>query len=408
MGGPQIGPSRARRRRLSPFPSTTTTIPTYAARLPSADAVLPYMQRIDASGLYTNRGPLVRELEQRMATMLRLPAKSVTLAASGTAALQAAVLVAAGRARPGHDRALVPAYTFAATAHAAQACGYEVAFADVDLQSWALRPEALAGGSALDRVGVVIPVAPYGRPFATAGWVAFARMTGIPVVIDAAASFEAIKRDPDCVTPQIPVVLSLHATKAFSTAEGGAVLWTDPVRLRRTTEALGFGFDAGEDRSVVGPGLNGKLSEYHAAVGLACLDTANHIAAERARLAVAYAAATARAGLPAGCLVRWPVIASTYALFMAPSPRVAGQVTAAMRAAGVAVRRWYGRGLHREAFFAGDRRGRFPMTEDLADCLLGLPVFPGMQGTQMDRVLQVLRGTCDATATTSRAAGAAL
>ncbi|MCB8883368.1 DegT/DnrJ/EryC1/StrS family aminotransferase [Acidisoma cellulosilytica] len=365
-------------------------IPIYVAQLPRAEVLLPYLRQIDANAQYTNRGPLVALLEARMAGALGLPVGSVTLAANGTTALQAAILAAAGRARPGRMQALLPGYTFVATAHAAEACGYQVKFVDVSAATWAMDPVAMLDRPDLDRVGVVIPVAPYGAAFDYAGWVQFQNRTQIPVVIDAAASFEAIARQPCCITAEVPVTLSLHATKAFTTAEGGAILWRDGAGMQRAVAALGFGLTGEEHRWVNGPGLNGRLSEYHAAIGLAGLDAADRTAAERTRLHDAYKAAAVRAGLDAACLVSWPEIGSNYALVEASSLEAAERLIASFAAAGVTVRRWYGLGLHREPFFAADCDGSLPNTESLGDRIIGLPVYPGMGASQIDRVLQVL------------------
>jgi dTDP-4-amino-4,6-dideoxygalactose transaminase len=137
--------------------------------------------------------------------------------------------------------------------------------------------------------------------------------------------------------------------------------------------------------------LNGRLSEYHAAIGLACLDAVDHTTAERIRLRDAYQAAASRAGIDAGCLVGWPNIASNYALLEASSLTVAERLITAFSAAGIGVRRWYGRGLHREPFFSTGHEGSLPNTASLADRILGIPVFAGMRTSQMDRVMQVLR-----------------
>ena len=103
-----------------------------------------------------------------------------------------------------------------------------------------------------------------------APWTAFRERTGVPVVIDGAASVERLEDDPRRLTGDIPVALSFHATKSFATGEGGAVVTTDPAVGRAVVETLNFGFfDRRESRV---PSINGKMSEYHAAVGLAELD----------------------------------------------------------------------------------------------------------------------------------------
>ena len=77
----------------------------------------------------------------------------------------------------------------------------------------------------LDKIGLILHVAPYGRAPQMRQAERLASLTGIPVVVDAAASFERLLEDPSLVSGTVPMTISFHATKTFSTGEGGAVLW---------------------------------------------------------------------------------------------------------------------------------------------------------------------------------------
>ena len=143
---------------------TERPIPVLRPQLPSAEQLLPYLRRIDRARFYSNWGQLVRELEGRLSAAWGLAPDTVAAAGSGTAALVGAILASAGRATPRAPYALVPSYTFSATAVAVELCGYEPRLADVDPETWMLDPEALAAHPAVDQLGVVVPVAPFGRP----------------------------------------------------------------------------------------------------------------------------------------------------------------------------------------------------------------------------------------------------
>ncbi len=119
----------------------TDKVPIYKPMLPRGTALLPYLERVDESRVYSNRGKLTALLEERLAACLTGRRESVVTAASGTAALQAAILAVAGRAAAGKTLALMPGYTFAATAFAAQAAGYAPCFCDLAPGAWRLRPE---------------------------------------------------------------------------------------------------------------------------------------------------------------------------------------------------------------------------------------------------------------------------
>src|SRR5580704_1462408 len=192
-------------------PEGQNPVPVMRPQLPLAERLLPYLRRIDQSRTYSNYGPLSRELEQRLANMLQLPAggvvTGVVTASSGTTALIGAILASAGRGTPARPLALLPAFTFVATAAAVEQCGYTPYLADIDPDTWMLQPESLANHPELERIGVVVPVAPFGRPVPQHRWQVFARQTGISVVIDGAASFEPISDAADLFVGPLPVIL---------------------------------------------------------------------------------------------------------------------------------------------------------------------------------------------------------
>src|SRR5690349_17264294 len=100
-------------------------IPVLRPQLPLASKLLPYLKRIDQSRIYSNWGPLVTELSERLCTRFSLPPDSVVCANSGMSALVGAILASAGAATKERPLAIVPDFTFTATGLAAQVCGYE-------------------------------------------------------------------------------------------------------------------------------------------------------------------------------------------------------------------------------------------------------------------------------------------
>jgi len=133
----------------------------------------------------------------------------------------------------------MPSYTFAATALAAQRCGCTPWFVDVDPQTMAVDANALARHPELNRTRVIWPVAAYGiRPDITA-YETLQEQTGLAVVVDAAASLEHVLGQSDVLSERVPVALSVHATKTFSTGEGGARVGTDELPPTSTAESTG-------------------------------------------------------------------------------------------------------------------------------------------------------------------------
>jgi dTDP-4-amino-4,6-dideoxygalactose transaminase len=367
-----------------PTKDSADRIPVLRPLLPVAASLAPYLRRIDEGRTYTNWGPLASELEARLARHFGLPSACVTSASSGTTALIGAILAAAGRAAVGRPLAIVPAFTFVATPLAAEQCAFRPYLVDVDAHTWQIRRDALERHPRLEQIGLVMPVAAFGQAVPQAPWIDFQRETGIPVVIDGGASFEAICADPKQYLGEIPVALSFHATKSFSTAEGGCVVTANPRVSPTVIEALNFGFFATRDcRSA---STNGKMSEYHAAVGLAELDAWPLKRDALQRVANAYRDRLDAFGLAAR-LVAAPAVASCYVLFNCAHPLEAGRLLESLAAANIESRCWYGHGLQQQPRYAGALGDALPVTEHIAPLAIALPVAPDLPDTSIDRVV---------------------
>jgi dTDP-4-amino-4,6-dideoxygalactose transaminase len=362
------------------------TIPIMRPKLPSAEQIAPYLRAIDASRIYSNYGPLALSLEQRLATHFGLSEGTITTVANATLGLTLAL--AAQGARPG-TLCAIPAWTFIASAHAATMAGLVPYFVDVDADSWAVDPEKIAGAiaGAPAAVGAVMPVVPFGRPIDVAAWDRFRSRTGLPVVIDAAAGF-------DTITPSaVPAVVSLHATKVIGIGEGGFVMSTDAAIIRDIRIRSNFGFLASREATV--PAANAKLSEYHAAVGLAGLDEWVEVRSEWMTLARAY-----REALPESNRLRFQDgfgkswVASTCVVRLADSG--APQAESALAQAEVETRRWWGEGAHAHPATAAFPRASLPATEALAHSTIAVPFFRDLGPADIRRVAECVLSAAEA------------
>jgi len=361
-------------------------IPVLRPSLPDAAAIAPYLSRIDASRIYSNFGPLTREFESRLAERLSVPSGAVLSVSSGTTGLIAAILANANYDGGKRKLALIPSYSFVATAIAAERCGLQPYFVDVDPESWALDAVALLGCPALGRAAIVVAVAPYGRPLRQSEWIDFQGRTGIPVIFDSAAAFATVCRGPGDFLGPIPSVFSFHATKSFGVGEGGCIACDEPEPTRAMLPMASFGFD-GSRESVVAS-VNGKMSEYVAAVGLAALDGWAEKLRSIERTAALYRARFTDAGM-AGRFFGWPEVDGNYALLLCPDADSSDALTGAFDEADIEYRRWYGEGVHRHAHFAGAERGDLSVTEAIGRNLIGIPSAPDLSEESIVRVVEV-------------------
>ncbi len=368
----------------SPRRPLMNRIPVLVPRLPVAERLLPYLQRIDRQRSYTNFGPLNAEFERRIVDEVApaLSADHVTTVANCTVGLELA-LQAFGL-RPG-ARVLIPAISFVATASAVRRMGMLPVFADVDEASWVLTPEIAAAAHQHAPVDAVMPVATYGCGLDTDAWDAFTSRSGIPVLIDAAGAFgnQGVGRTTD-------VVFSFHATKSFGIGEGGAVLSSEAGRIATIRRASNFGIDVSIGRACE-PGTNGKLSEYHSAVGLAAFDEWPALREERRLLQGRYRARL-REHCPALTFQRKAEshVAPVFPVLL-PDGCSSVQVAELLLQGGIETRRWYCPALPRHPVFAdapciGELRGAAAVEARL----LGLPFFLDISETQMEIVCEQL------------------
>lgn len=314
--------------------------PVLRPDLPTVEELTPYLRRIEESGIASNDGPLVRELEARLGGVA---------VSSATLGLEIAIthVFRKGRVR-------VPAFTFPATVTAIIRAGCEPVFCDTANGLWEV-------GEIDDRT---LAVAPFGY------W-----QYGREAPLIDAAGVEHVIRDLFRKNP--PMVRSLHATKPVIAGEGGMVTSDDEDLRAYVREQRDFGRRNGV---VVEAGTNAKMSEYHAAVALACLDRSGQSVDELRRVARRYEANLGEENMPPWCgQTVYPVIID--------NPHAVMQTLADI---GYESRRWYTPTCEQHPAFRQYDREPLPNTRWLADRLLCLPFHRWMTDEDVDRVSEVV------------------
>jgi dTDP-4-amino-4,6-dideoxygalactose transaminase len=358
-------------------------IPLLIPDMPRADDLIGLLREIDNHRWYTNFGPLAKRFEARLAGRFqaRGPVGVVSLC-NCTLALE--LLLAACRL-PGGSTVLVPALTFVATGTAIRRAGHRLLVADVDPLCWTLTPEIARAAVQAHRVDCVIPVTALGCPVDAKQWDAFSEQTGIPVIVDAAGAF-----GNQAAGSRIAVAFSLHATKTMGMGEGGFAVSGDGDWIERVRRLSNFGIDPA-DAKVHEPGTNAKLSEYHAAVGLAALARWPERAALRRSLAAEY-----RQRLEARCsgieFQQRPREGAYAALcVLLPASADPTRVASRLAAEGIETRRWYYPPLNRHpAFSDSGVAGNLEATARISSDLLGLPFHLDLDDARIDRVARTL------------------
>lgn len=367
-------------------------IPFLRPRPPRLSHLVADLQALEASGVYSNYGPLNAKFEQTLTDRLFGGIGGCLTVNNATTGLIIAIHEAAPRG-PGRRLALMPSFTFAATAHAALWAGLTPLLCDIDPETWSMSPnaeDALLGARA-GEIACIVPYACFGNGLDLQRYARIAQQTGIGVVIDAAASLGSQDEDGRAFGAGFPhaVVFSMHATKTFATGEAGVIHCGDAERLARLRTMGNFGF--GRSREATMPGLNSKLSELGALLGLAKLHDFEEIVRHRDAIAAVY-----RRNLPGFQFQRVVGRRIAYQFVPALLPEDCRMsrpaIIEALAAEGIGAAHYFSPHLAEHDYFAGvSRKGDLCETAQIAARIISLPISDEMTEAEALSVCAVLR-----------------
>lgn len=351
---------------------------------------------IEESGIFSNYGPVNSKLEAAFVSQIFGGEGACLTVCNATLGLMLAIRAAVGWRGSERRYAIMPSFTFAATAHAALWCGLTPLLCDVEPDTWMADPESERAllERYKDEVAVIVPYATLGNCLDTTRYDRISETYGVPVVIDAAASLGSLDEDGRGygTGSRHPVIFSLHVTKTFSTSEAGLIYCADPARIEMLRAMANFGF--GQPRCATMPGLNAKLSEIGALLGLAKLEEFEPIVAHRERLAAAY-----MASLPGFSFQR--MIGQRHAYQFMPVLLPDSMVPNRDKLSEQLVRRGIGSGRYFSPHLAEQPyfretciTGELPVTQMLASRIFSLPMADGMNETDVRVICDAIRETC--------------
>jgi dTDP-4-amino-4,6-dideoxygalactose transaminase len=390
-------------RDVSPRPALLGGRPAFPEKLPLARPLIEdvgglaaHLAEILASGVLTN-GPTVRALEEAVAR--RLGVDHVVAVANATAGLMLVY-----QALEATGRVVLPSFTFAASAHAVVWAGGRPVFADVDPARLSLDPADAA--TLLDGASALSATHLYGAPAQVEQLAGVAEAAGVPLVFDAAHALGSRRAGTPVGGFGTAEVFSLSPTKVAFAGEGGLVT----TSRADVAEAVRLGRDYGNpgDYDCAFPGLNARMSELHAAVGLASLRWLDERIARRAELVAAFRAGLA--GLPG---LSYPALdpgdTTTYKdLTVLVEPGAFGlsaaELAVVLKAEGIDTRRYYAPPIHRQkAYAAGAGQRELPNTERAAERVLTVPLSSHLPERAMRAVADAILRAAEHAAALKRA-----
>jgi dTDP-4-amino-4,6-dideoxygalactose transaminase len=368
--------------------SSDSTIHVTRPDLPPLEEFVGSLQAIWHGRILTNGGPFHERFERALAEHLGV--EHLSLFANGTIAL-----VTALQALRITGEVITTPYSFVATAHSLLWNGIKPVFVDIDPKTLNLDPARIEA-AITPQTTAILPVHVYGQPCDVEAIQGIADVYNLRVVYDAAHAFGVRVGDAaGSVARRGDIsMLSFHATKVFNTFEGGALVCQDARTKRRIDHLKNFGFV--DEVTVVAPGINGKMNEFSAALGLLQLERVGAALERRRQIAQRYREGLA--GVPGIRLIFGDSAAVTnngyFPILVGPDYSIDRDALYwRLREVGIHGRRYFYPLISDFPMYRGlpsAARANLPVAVDAAARVLCLPIYPDLREVDQSRVIDLI------------------
>ena len=354
--------------------------------LPSLPDFLPYLEQIWDRKILTNAGPFHQQFEQALSDFLGV--KYLSLFTNCTIAL-----VTALQTLRISGEVITTPYSFVATSHSILWNDIKPVFVDIDPITLNLDPAKIEA-AITPKTTAIMPVHVYGHPCDVEAIERIADNYGLRVIYDAAHAFGVQLANGSLLNYGDLSVLSFHATKVFNTFEGGAIVCQDAKTKQRIDHLKNFGFV--DEVTVVAPGINGKMSEFNAALGLLQLTGFEEAVSKRKAIDRHY---RERLDEVKGivCLQlsgeKTPNFAYFPILVKPDYPLSRDELYQKFRASNIYVRRYFYPLISDFPMYRGlpsATHANLPVAVGAAKEILCLPIYPGLTMAQLDGIIDLI------------------
>ncbi|MGM0987929.1 MAG: DegT/DnrJ/EryC1/StrS family aminotransferase [Pseudomonadota bacterium] len=352
--------------------------------LPSREKLDRYIDGIYDRKWLTNNGELVQKLTRRLEEYLGV--ENLLLVSNGTLALQIAyralgVSDATADAKP---EAITTPFTFIATASSLKWDGVQPVFADIDPKTWCLNPANIEA-EITPKTRAIVPVHVFGNACDVEAIDTIARKHKLKVIYDASHAFGVYYNGESLLKHGDAATLSFHATKLFHTGEGGAIIFKRKEDLERAKKMINFGITGPE--SIEELGINAKMNELQAAMGLCVLDEMEENLKARANVWRRYEQALSQA---LKLQAKPDALDYNYAYFpvVFESEEQAVRIATTLKEDGVLARRYFYPSL--ESVECLGAEADKPVSNDIASRILCLPIFTNLELEQVKKNCRII------------------
>jgi len=346
--------------------------------LPPLEEYVEYLQGIWERNWVTNNGPLVKELEVKLKEYLGV--KHLFFVSNGTMALQIAI-----KALGLQGEIITTPFSYVATTSSIVWEGCQPVFVDIDPETLCLDPN-LIEESITPRTTAILAVHVYGHPCDVELIQAIADRHGLKVVYDAAHAFGVRYKGQSLLVHGDIATLSFHATKLFHTVEGGALVTNDDEVAHRISYMRNFGHRGQE--AYWGLGINGKNSEFHAAMGLCVLPRLPELIRRRSAISRMYDDLLRDTPLESPRVLRDTVYNYAYYPVLFPSEAELLSARAGLNQCGIFPRRYFYPSLNTIDYAEAHD---VPMADSAARRVLCLPLYDSMDAATVELICSTVR-----------------
>jgi dTDP-4-amino-4,6-dideoxygalactose transaminase len=364
--------------------------PIYVTRplLPPLEEFLPYLEQIWDSKWLTNCGPYHQDLEKKLSDYLGV--EHLALFANGTLAL-----VTALQTLRITGEVITTPFSFVAAAHSLLWNGIKPVFADIHPETFNLDPEKIER-AITPQTTAILPVHVYGKPCDVEKIQKIADIYGLKIIYDAAHAFGVHYKGESLLKHGDLSTMSFHATKVFSTFEGGAIVCPDARTKRRIDDLKNFGFH--DEVTVVAPGINAKMNEVQAAFGLLQLKHIDKAIDRRREIDAQYRGELLSVtGISCPTLPADTIYNHAYfpILIEKEYPLSRDELNDKLRQNGIFPRRYFyplisDFPMYRDLPSAS--QSNLPVARKVADQVLCLPIYPKLMHQEVTRIISLIAG----------------
>lgn len=355
--------------------------------LPPLEEFIPYLEQIWDSKILTNGGPFHKQLEQALCDYLGV--EHLALFTNGTIAL-----VTALQALRITGEVITTPYSFVATTHALVWNNIKPVFVDIDPITCTLDPDKIES-AITPQTTAILAVHCYGNPCAVERIQQIADTYGLKVIYDAAHAFGVKYKGGSLLRHGDLSVLSFHATKVFNTFEGGAIICPDAKTKQRIDYLKNFGF--ANEVTVMATGINGKMSEFNAALGMLQLKHVDRVIERRKAIDGRYRQLLQ--DIPGiTCLAEPAGVARNYAYFPIfvgqEFPLSRDELYQHLRNNGIRGRRYFYPLISDMPMYRGlpsTRAANLKHSHLIAARVICLPIYPALTDAQIDSVVMSIQ-----------------